>query len=290
MTIAHDATTALGNGTGTLSATHTPVGTPKGAFVLIAQNVGQTNEVTSVTYGGVAMTLAKFDSTNTAEPGASYVYHLGSGIPTGAQTVSVSVNGTASTKVARVQTVTAAADTAVATTGSSTGSQANPAVALTLESYRNAYAVGALYSGVSDVATIAPNSGYTDLAEHDFGSMAASFIRIDAEDAGGGMTVGWTVASDDTCAVAVAIEEVVTLTNSGSPATLSGSPVSGAKILIMYAKDNTLAEPSAAYQIVTTNGSGIFSALIPKSAKGFAFPMLNVSGTLYTAPARPFLN
>ena len=52
MAATYDAETVIGNGTSTISSTHTPSGTPKGAIVLITQDVGATDEVTGVTYGG----------------------------------------------------------------------------------------------------------------------------------------------------------------------------------------------------------------------------------------------
>ena len=285
MTIAHDATTAVGNGTGTISATHTPVGTPKGVFISIVQNVGTTNEIDAVTYGGVACALAKFESIATGEPGASYIYHLGASIPTGAQTASVTVTG-ASAKVVQCQTVTAATDTRVCVSGSTTAIQADPAVALSLASYRTCYAVGALFSGQGATTGIAPATGYTDLAEHDFGAQMASFIRIDAQDAGGGVTVGWVQTSEEGCGVAAAIEEITTLSGTFK---ISGVAQSGAKIDVGFA--GTVDKGEYAFsEVVTTDGSGAWSAIIPKSAVGFANGSYNSGGTYYTAPSQVFLD
>ena len=286
MTIAHDATTALGSGTGTLSATHTPVGTPAGATVLIVQNTGKTNEVTSVTYGGVAMTLAVFQANDTTEDGAVYIYHLGVGIPTGAQTVTVNVNVTASTKVARVQTQTAASTTQVATTASSSGDLTDPSVTLVLESYRNSYALGVLFSGHTDVASLTAATGFTDLAEHDFGSSSGAFIRADSEDAGGGQAVGWTATVEDSAIAAVAIEESTLLSGTFK---ISGVAQSGAKIDVNYAADT--AKASYVFkEVVTTDGSGAWSAYIPASAVGFANGSYTSGGTYYTAPSQVFLS
>jgi hypothetical protein len=101
MAVALDATSAGAGGTGNFNWTHTPVGTPKGVWVVIPQDTGQTDEVTAVTYGGVAMerviagspTNPIFRDGVGGDDGGIYEYFLGSGIPTGAQTVAVTVNG-----------------------------------------------------------------------------------------------------------------------------------------------------------------------------------------------------
>ena len=116
MAIAYDAHSNSSQGTSTLSWTHTPSGTPKGVWVYVLQyNDGETDQVTGVTYGGVSMTETA-DSPlliNRTEDYGVYSYFLGSSVPTGAQTVVVSVNGTGSTKVGGCITVTAAANTEI---------------------------------------------------------------------------------------------------------------------------------------------------------------------------------
>src|SRR5688572_13669586 len=114
MAIAFDAASNVAAGNGTLSWTHTPVGTPKGVLVLIA-SASLTDQVAAATYGGTAMTeLADSPLLQTVgdEGGSVYGYFLGSSVPTGAQTVEVTVTGAASKRAVAV-TVTAAGDTAV---------------------------------------------------------------------------------------------------------------------------------------------------------------------------------
>lgn len=75
----------------TQTITYTPLATCFGIIVLITQ-VGTADEVSGVTYGGVAMTRIGF---STGNGGAAYFYHLGSGIPAGAQSCIVTSTGTA---------------------------------------------------------------------------------------------------------------------------------------------------------------------------------------------------
>src|SRR5574343_1167810 len=91
MAVAFDAFSNVAAGTGTLSWTHTPVGTPRGVRVDIVED-GGTNGVSGVTYGGVAMELVAVNAKASGEAGTDITYFLGNNIPTGAQTVSVSVS------------------------------------------------------------------------------------------------------------------------------------------------------------------------------------------------------
>ena len=89
MSVARDAVTeAPASFTTSTSFTHTPVGTPKGVIVYVAQNASSTDENGSISYGGVALTKQTFAHDTATELLGAYAYFLGSGIPTGAQTVS----------------------------------------------------------------------------------------------------------------------------------------------------------------------------------------------------------
>src|SRR3990167_10680032 len=98
MAVAHDASSESHTGTtgsaseASFSWSHTVVGTPKGVFVLVF-TIGTDNLATSVTYGGVTMLALGTDggvARDTAtEPGVVKLFYLGSGVPTGNQTVVV---------------------------------------------------------------------------------------------------------------------------------------------------------------------------------------------------------
>lgn len=118
MAVALDATSRSGSAVSasvaSFSWTHTPVGTPRGVTVVIGETVA-TNDVTSVTYGGV--TVPRVSSAVAVDTAGELcftdVYHLGSGIPTGAQTVVVNRTNNADGVWGAAFTVTAGADTEV---------------------------------------------------------------------------------------------------------------------------------------------------------------------------------
>ena len=92
MTIAHDATSIKSPGSTTTfrgSWTHTPVGVPKGVFVLIGYN-DIPDRITGVTYGGLALTRVAQQQQGSGSQSVSTLYWRGTGLPTGAQTVVVS--------------------------------------------------------------------------------------------------------------------------------------------------------------------------------------------------------
>ncbi|MCI0545219.1 MAG: hypothetical protein L0Z49_12385 [Actinobacteria bacterium] len=193
MTLAFDAATSLGSGTGDLSADHTPVGTPRGVFVFVVQDVGTTDEVDTITYGSLTLTEVALSPhlTTTGDDGGVYCWFAGASIPTGAQTVTVDVNATGSAKGAAVITVTAGADTEVHdTTTLDSASVTDPSVTLTTTTAT--YSAAAIHGGGAAVGNLSAATGNTDVVEFDFGSSIGSIIRADAEDAGSDYTIGWT--------------------------------------------------------------------------------------------------
>jgi hypothetical protein len=191
--------------------THTPAGTPRGVWVGITQADTTTDNITGVTYGGVAMTRIPTNGyavDNAIEVGAAYQYFLGTGIPTGAQTVSVSYSNDASVKRAVCFTVAGSADMEVVASGMVQGDAANPSVALN-SGTRVALKVFALYSG-RDIANLTNPAGITRY----IGEQVASSARSRAygyrtTPASGSETVSQTGSSDDAAMVAAAIAEVV---------------------------------------------------------------------------------
>ncbi len=210
--LAFDAVSNATPGTGNLSWTHTPVGTPRGVLVGIFYPTDAVDAVTGVTYGGVAMTEVAGSPLikATSEDSVVIVYHLGSGIPTGAQTVSVTISGSTVEKAAVAYTVTAGTDTVVQDTGTiSNDSIADPSVTLD-HGGNDCFDAIFLKSGVSAPTFITPFVGWTSSYEFDFGLGAAGvggaykFDPIGSEN----VSAGWTQGADDATAIAVAIREV----------------------------------------------------------------------------------
>jgi hypothetical protein len=101
VTVAFDVATDGGNvTTNPKTFTHTPTGTPRAAIVLIVQGGNiSADRISGVTYGGVSMTEVALSPVikTTGEQAVVDVFFLGSGIPTGAQTVSITVSATTAT-------------------------------------------------------------------------------------------------------------------------------------------------------------------------------------------------
>lgn len=120
MAVAHDAASSLGAASASVASfswTHTPAGTPKGILVAVIGR-SDADKVTGVTYGGVAMTRVAPEAHETGggDDGRCTLFFLGSGIPTGAQTVLVSRVNDATSMTGMAVSVTALTDTQLAGT------------------------------------------------------------------------------------------------------------------------------------------------------------------------------
>lgn len=224
MAIAFDAASAAHSGTssstGNFSWTHTPVGTPRGVLVLITLNAEAIDEISGVTYGGVAMaeiTDSPLLHATGAEDGALFGYFLGSGIPPGAQTVAVTVSGSTRAKTAEAITVTAARDTVIDDTGTfESGGSATAQV--TLATTADAVCAAAAHSGAL-TSGLNEDGNTTEIRLTTFtGSFSLAYGRRTTSGPGS-FTLGWTSGSDEQAVLAAAIVE----------AQPSGSAASSAK-------------------------------------------------------------
>lgn len=209
MAVAFDAVSAATQGTGNLSWTHTPVGTPKGAKVYIRHLGVGVDEVTGVTYGGVAMTEVTGSPIIkvSGEYSNVYAYFLGAGLPAGAQTVVVSVDATATLKDAMAITVTAGGDTELQDVDATINIDevTNPSVTLSLGG-KTCFASIGFVSGQGTVGGITPFTNWTSRSEVDLGAQTSGVYTYDIIGTTD-VTAGWTQTSDDAVAIAVAITE-----------------------------------------------------------------------------------
>lgn len=213
MAVAHSATSESHTGTtgstnqASFSWTHTQTGTPQGVVVFVHVMNSATDTVTSVTYGGTALTRvsggAAVDSAN--EPGRTDLFFLGSGLASGNQTIVVNRTNNANIMYASAATVTAANQTEV--TGiillEGDGTMAEQSVndgSIGTNSVRYA----AAFSGLNAVPTVGANS--TSLQSIDIGNQTAALVR-ETTAGQGSRLVGFTTASDDRAAVHVAVRE-----------------------------------------------------------------------------------
>lgn len=186
---------------------HTPVGTPRGVVVFVASGAGATDEVTGVTYGGVAMTRVAIATDTAVELGITYAYFLGSGIPTGTQNAVVTFDASAPNgiKVTAVYTFTGNNDLEVADFDVVQEDTASP-VQVTLDpAGQSGIAVAGFWSGRADNTMSAPISGTTEDGSAPFsGTYHAVFGHTDPDTAAA--TIGWTTtATDDVAFVGVMV-------------------------------------------------------------------------------------
>lgn len=213
MAVAFDAVSSVAAGTGDLSWTHTPTGTPRGIKVDIVENDG-VGGVSSVTYGGVGMTLVALNEHTTSEPGTIHTYFLGSNIPTGAQTVSVTVSDTTTSKRAVAISVTASTDTVVTAVNQSINSDSlsNPSTSLGVLA-RSSFVSLALHSGQAAASGVTQLSGWTNRLETDFGNQVAGWYSYNTIGTSA-VTCGWTQTAEDAVMTAIAITEAPVLSES----------------------------------------------------------------------------
>lgn len=217
MAIAHDASAkshpsfTISTSEASFSWTHTPSGTPAAILVFVGTNTSIVDHITSVTYGGVAMTRVVGGSATTAgtsEPGRVDLFILDEAIPTGAQTVVVNRTNDAVGLWATSVSVTAGAgkvvelvDLTVQESGLFTPVEieiddGSPGA----NSVRYAVAFSGLISG--------PTTGANSTAVQGVDIASTGVWVVRETTAGqGARLVGWTGAEDDWAAVYVAVTE-----------------------------------------------------------------------------------
>jgi hypothetical protein len=204
------------------SYTHTPVGTPRGVLVMIP-NESATDQVTGVTYGGVAMTEIDLSPllASGSEGGGCYGYFLGSSVPTGAQTVAATISVGSPHII--TMTVTADTDTEIVTTGTINETAVTGDRTGTLSTGgRSTVVVEVGWCSASAATSITQITGWTAHNESDEGAevnFRYSYDTVGTSDVTFGVTVGGT---EDVAVLAAAIGEVV----SGSTYTLDAAAAS----------------------------------------------------------------
>ncbi|HET9672417.1 MAG TPA: hypothetical protein VFQ40_06165 [Actinomycetota bacterium] len=208
MAVAHDSVFTENIRTGTTDPhefTHTPAGTLRGVYVGIAQ-IGINDEVAGVSYGGQGMTRVIDVHPNTAEDVSAYLYFLGTGIPTGTQTVSVDLTSASATDFAFVVGgVTAADDTEVVDFDSFVGLLADPQT--TMNHLGRTCADFCILSSGNAAPSGTLVSGTTAVHSQDMGAWMMQSSR-NTTPGTADQTMGWTMIAEDAALVALAIAEV----------------------------------------------------------------------------------
>lgn len=204
MPIAHDTTTnaAAYSLTGTQTTSHAANASARAAVVLIEQDASTTDQVTTVTYGGVTMTRLGSDIDST-EPGRVYIYFL-DGISGGTQNVAMTTSGT-STKYLSVSTMTVSINPSKISVGGSgyttanSASASNPALTLSgLTAGVTYVAYEVIHSGLQTMTTTPQTTpAWTLIQAIDLGTTGFGMARIVNAPVGTTLTAGWIAATAD---------------------------------------------------------------------------------------------
>lgn len=154
------------------SDTFTPSGTPAAIVVLVCSAGSSTDNVSGVTYGGVALTnVAGIGSGDPQSPCYVDMWLLGSGVPTGAQTVALDLaSGTTDDLHIVVVELSAAANVEAVTSGTdASASSLTGSVALSYGG-RRCIALGILGANKPDITDVVDNANMTQIHTHDFGA------------------------------------------------------------------------------------------------------------------------
>jgi len=204
-TSANSPGTTINDFTTTVSFTHSPGAALQGVLVLIAQNVNSADLISSVTYGGVVMTRITngFAHDTAGEQGAVYAYLLGSSVPTGDQTVTITVASGTDAKHAWVFGLLASGDVVLVASGIAEENQANPSVTLATPAWYSGLVFSVLFSGLPTTGSITPGAGYAKISPFDFGVQVCGAYAGNKE--GANVVAGWTSATDDVAMISLAL-------------------------------------------------------------------------------------
>lgn len=187
--------------------THTPVGTPAGVVVCTFVN-SSADDATAVSYGAssmAAVTGGRAVSTG-SEPGDAKVWLLGSSVPTGAQTVTVTRTNNATVMYALAWTVTAGGDTDVYEAGIVLLQEVGTVAEQSVDDGS---------PGTNSLRGACGNSGRTGLVEGasstlvhniEFGARTDSGV-YETTAGQGSRLIGWDAASDDRALVHFAVRQ-----------------------------------------------------------------------------------
>ncbi len=216
MAVEHSAASESHTGTtgstsqNSFSWTHSQTGTPAGILVFVYTFNSSLDFVTSVTYGGLSLGLVSGGrvTDGSGEPGGIHTFFLGTGLPSGNQTITVNRTNNTTVLYATAATVLAKYNTEVYTPGIVTlsGDGTMPVQSVTdgwPGSFSQRYA-GA-YSGLNTLP--AAGTGSTLLNSIDIGNYGAVMAR-ETTPGQGPRNVGFNAATDDRAAVHLAIREI----------------------------------------------------------------------------------
>ena len=180
---------------------------PEGVVVMLVHGTESTDLVSSVTYGGVAMTRIQSNTDTATEAGRTYIYFLGSGVPTGTQTVSVDLTSGTTTDIFGISyTLDGAGNLEVVGRGGINENAANPSVTLGYGG-RTCMAFSVLYSGLTDQTGITTGANCTKDSTTDLSGNFTCAVEHQTTAGSADFAIGWTSSTDDVAYSAISVSE-----------------------------------------------------------------------------------
>jgi hypothetical protein len=201
-------------------------GTPEGIVVGVI-HAATTVLVSTITYGGVALSMVVQAQDVGGEANTAQLWFLGTGVPAGTQDVVADLISATGTDIYFVVwELSGDADLEVIDSDSLADNQANPQVTLQAGG-RDKISIGLIGSGLAGPASLTEVTGNTRDQDEDFGAwcgVSCYETTVDAAD----HTIGWTGATDDVAFVAIAVSEIGSSTFTGSAAVTQENDTSSA--------------------------------------------------------------
>ncbi len=256
--------------------THTPVGTPRGVAVLIADETTSTDHVLAVKYnvgasgaacasGGVSLKRIIRATDTAGEPGSAEIWFLGTGLPTGAVSVCVDLDSATTDDYEFVAvTWTAAGDIRIVDADTVNEDATNPSVTEQYGGYSSVSAM-MLYSGLGTLpsSNCSGNGTCTNMQLFDDGGKGSMADRGPAAGTTN-QVMGYTAALDD---VALA---VFTITDASCGASSSRFWVGGTGTW------NTTTDPLTGWSEST---GGFPGCAIPTTSNAVTFDSLSCTAS-----------
>lgn len=208
VTIVYDTKTDSFTHTDDFSFSHSPGGIPAGVVVILDAIFGSAPAVT-ITYGGVSMTQMTSSpcawNLGSEIDHAAYIFHLGASIPTGTQTVAVTIASGVTALNGTCFTVTGPTGTAEAdTTRVDSAIGANPTAALTIAD--PCFCAGICISGQDSAASVTPGAGMTQITEYNTNAVSTTSLVYRTTNPSTNTTLDWTATSEDYSVFALALK------------------------------------------------------------------------------------
>lgn len=210
MAVAFDASSESHTGTtGSVSQssfnwTHTPVGTPQGVLVFTFSTLSSNDNATAVSYGASSMTAVS--GGRAVSTGGTYIgdvkaWFLGSSVPTGAQTVTVTRTNNTDNMYAIAITVTAAANTEVHTAGIVLTQTSGNTINLNEQSVTDGQSAGvnnSLRVAAANCTALTMQTFYTTITTSDVLSPGPSSTHLQSLD---DLNFGWMAVRETTTGI-----------------------------------------------------------------------------------------